>query len=203
MENRDSDTARIDAGFLVAVRSFHAFAEEIGRVSCTSFAQNAKLMDELGAARGVGEVVAIQTKFATGMLETINEQFQRMLSHMAEIPAGFAARAPAISAMQGMGSAATPAVPATDTAGKVAVHGPQAESAARPTRSDPQAALVLAGRAESATAQQSAKIDGDALQELAKVAAELRRTEAQAGKDIGADNDPRVAPDAGRGPQRA
>lgn len=59
MENRNSDAAGIDAGFSAAVRSFHAFAEEVGRVSRASFAQNARLVDELGAARDIGDIIAI------------------------------------------------------------------------------------------------------------------------------------------------
>ncbi len=201
MENRDSDSAGIDAGFSAAVRNFHAFAEGMGRVSRTSFAQNAKLMDELGAARGIGDVVAIQMKFATGMLETINEQFQFMLSHMAELPAGFAASAP-VPLAQGTENTAAPAAPAGDAAASAAEQKPRAQPAARRSGNDPRP--TPAGQREPAgIAQPTAKAGRDALQELAKVAAELKRAEAQVRKDVGADNDPGAAPNKGSGPRRA
>jgi hypothetical protein len=95
MENRDSGPAPagIDftaAGFSAAVRNLQVFAEEIGRVSRSSFEQNAKLIDDLSAAREVGDIVAIQTKFMTGMIETFNEQVRLMMSRMANFPLGAA-----------------------------------------------------------------------------------------------------------------
>ena len=91
MENRNSEPAAagIDAaatGFSAAVRNLQVFAEEIGRVSRSSFEQNAKLIDDLSTAREVGDIVAIQTKFMTGMIATFNEHVRVMMSRMANIP---------------------------------------------------------------------------------------------------------------------
>jgi hypothetical protein len=188
MQGRDSDAAGPDAGFSATVRNFHAFAEEVGRVSRTSFAQNAKLMDELGSARDIGDILAIQTKFVTGMSDTFNKQFQSMLSHMAELPAGFAAT---------VENTAAPTARASDAEQK-----PRAEPVEKRTESDPPPPPFDAGQTESAeAAQQTANSGRDALQELAKVAAELRRAEAEARKDVGADND--AAQNTGSGPRRA
>ena len=93
MENQDSGPAPagIDvttSSFSAAVQNLQVFAEEIGRVSRTSFEQNAKLIDDLSTAREVGDIVAIQMKFMTGMLDTFNEQIQLMMSRMANFPLG-------------------------------------------------------------------------------------------------------------------
>jgi hypothetical protein len=93
MENRDSGPAPagIDftaTGFSATVRNLQVFAEEIGRVSRTSFEQNAKLIDDLSTAREVGDIVAIQMKFMTGMLDTFNEQVRLMMSRMGNFPLG-------------------------------------------------------------------------------------------------------------------
>ncbi len=95
MENRDSEPAAagIDmtaTGFSAAVKNLQVFAEEIGRVSRSSFVQNAKLIDDLSTAREVGDIVAIQTKFMTGMIETFNEHVRLMMSRMANFPLGAA-----------------------------------------------------------------------------------------------------------------
>ena len=95
MEDRDSKPALagIDfaaTGFSAALRNLQVFTEEIGRVSRTSFAQNSKLIDELSSARDVGDFVAIQTKFMTGMFETFNEHVRLMMSHMTDLPLGMA-----------------------------------------------------------------------------------------------------------------
>jgi hypothetical protein len=93
MQNRDSESspAGIDlgtTGFSTAARNIQAFAEEIGRVSRTSFEQNAKLIDDLRSARDIEDIFAIQTKFMTGLFETFNEHVRMMMSHMAELPGG-------------------------------------------------------------------------------------------------------------------
>jgi hypothetical protein len=93
MENRDSGPAPagIDltaTGLSAAVQNLQVFAEEIGRASLTSFEQNAKLIDDLSTAREVGDIVAIQIKFMTGMLDTFNEQIRLMMSRMANFPLG-------------------------------------------------------------------------------------------------------------------
>lgn len=93
MENRDSGPAPAGVdltatGFSAAVQNLQVFAEEIGRVSRTSFEQNAKLIDDLSTAREVGDIVAIQMKFMTGMLDTFNEQIRLIMSRMANFPLG-------------------------------------------------------------------------------------------------------------------
>lgn len=93
MENRDSEPAAagIDVtatGFSAAVRNLQVLAEQFDRVSRTSFAQNAKLIDDLTAARDIGDIVAIQTKFMTEMFETFNEHVRLMMSRMADFPVG-------------------------------------------------------------------------------------------------------------------
>jgi hypothetical protein len=93
MENRDSGPAPagIDltaSGLSAAVQNLQVFAEEIGRASLTSFEQNAKLIDDLSTAREVGDIVAIQMKFMTGMLDTFNKQIRLMMSRMANFPLG-------------------------------------------------------------------------------------------------------------------
>jgi hypothetical protein len=103
MENRDSEPgpAGIDlaaTGFSTAARNIQAFAEEFGRVSRTSFAQNTKLIDDLRSARDIEDVFAIQTKFMTDMFEAFNEHVRLMMSHMADVPAGMPKSAESFSA---------------------------------------------------------------------------------------------------------
>ncbi|HKH80649.1 MAG TPA: phasin family protein [Methylovirgula sp.] len=93
METRNSEPAAagIDlaaSGLAAAARNLQVFTEEIGRISRLSFAQNAKLIDELSAARDIGDIVAIQTKFMTGMFETFHEQVRLMMSRLADHAAG-------------------------------------------------------------------------------------------------------------------
>ncbi len=196
MENRNSDAAGIDVGFSAAVRNFHAFAEEVGRVSRISFEQNAELIDALGAARDVGDIVAIQTKFMTGVFEAFNEQFKLMMSHMAEFPAGFVAPAPAApSVAGGEGAAATQASNAA-----ASVTEPMPESEPMRPQSDSQPAP--AGEKESTELAQQ-KSSSDPWQELAKIAAELKRAEAQVQKDVPAGRGPDATQGAGTGTRRA
>jgi energy-coupling factor transporter transmembrane protein EcfT len=93
MDNRSSQPAAagIDwtaGGFAKATRNFQAFAEEIAQISSASFAQSAKLIDELKSARDIGDIVAIQTKFMTGMFETFNEQVRAMMFRMSDFSTG-------------------------------------------------------------------------------------------------------------------
>jgi hypothetical protein len=93
MENRDSEPgiAGVDVtanDFSAVIQNFQVFTEEINRISRTSFEQNAKLIEELSGARDMGDIVAIQKKFMTGMFEAFNENVRLMMSRMAHVPAG-------------------------------------------------------------------------------------------------------------------
>ena len=88
MDNQDSQRSTADwtaTGFAAIVRNMQTFTDEISRLSRVSFAQNAKLIDELSAARDMSDLVAIQAKFMTGVFERFNEQF-RLMAQMVEVP---------------------------------------------------------------------------------------------------------------------
>lgn len=113
MENRQSEPAAAGSewaasGFATALRNLQVFAEEFGRMSQFSFSQNAKLIDELGSARDVGEIVAIQTKFMAGMIETFNEQVRLIMSHMADLHIGMSGSPETLREAEPVGAAAAP-----------------------------------------------------------------------------------------------
>lgn len=181
MENRDSGPAKIDVatGFSAAVQSFQAFADEIGRISQLSFAQNAKLIEDLTNARDIGDLLAIQTKFAAGSFETFQEQFKLLMSRMAEFQGAdrFAEAWPGASVAQNVEKAVESAPP-TEPSASSATDLP---TEAAQTSDEATVLGAVEEEEDSAieSARQTTKAGREAWQELAKVAAELIRAESE------------------------
>lgn len=184
MQNQDPEPAiagiDLTNSFSAALRNFHSVAEEIGRISRSSFAQNAKLIDDLSAARDMSDVVAIQTKFVTGMFETFNEQVRLLMSQMAEIPGNVSPRAetPAAQAQDPQKPAAPDVSAIADEPGMhetSADAGPAASKAEQDLAEAADAAAQSLVEATSDSLRLTAKASRDAWQELAKAAAELLR----------------------------
>lgn len=215
MENRDSGGIDVTAGFAAAVRNFHAFAAEIGRLSHRSFAQNAELAENLIAARDIGDIVAIQTRFVAGLFETFQEQLKLLTAWLVELPGTHfgSPEAPAVQDIEetagGLEKTAEPAEPsvgsaidspstlpeAAQTADEAPVQAADAtnetqeveeteetgEEEAEEKEVEPEAEAGEPEEEESlgATLQHTARAGREAWQELAKVAAELMRAEAE------------------------
>jgi hypothetical protein len=181
MENRDSGPPKIDVatGFSAAAQSFQAFADEIDRISQLSFAQNAKLIQDLTNARDIGDLLAIQTKFAAGLFETFQEQFKLLMSRMAEFQGAdrFAEAWPGASVAQNVEKAVESAPP-TEPSGSSATDLP---TEAAQTSNEATVLGAVEEEEDSAieSARQTTKVGREAWQELAKVAAELIRAESE------------------------
>jgi hypothetical protein len=180
MEDRDSKpaSAGIDfaaTGFSAALRNLQVFTEEIGRVSRTSFAQNSKLIDELSGARDVGDFVAIQTRFMTGMFETFNEQVRLMMSHMADLPLGMAFPAEVLS------GAAADSVQRAKSAVEEATASTMPDAGLEPHTNG--AAGPADAQTGSEAAQTAAQAGGDAAQTALEAGSEAAQTTVEAGSE--------------------
>jgi hypothetical protein len=166
MENRDSEpgAAGVDVtanDFSAVMQNFQVVAEEIGRISRTSFEQNAKLIEELSGARDMGDVVAIQKKFMTGMFEAFNENVRLMMSRMAHVPAGMTEFAETWH----------------ETGADLARDSEKASAAGEDMLQAGADCAQEAAQSGAEAVELSAKAGRDAWQELAKAAAELLKAE--------------------------
>ncbi len=77
-------------GFSAASKTMQVFIDELTQITQKNFAQTTKIVEELQAARSIGDLLSIQSRFVQETFEAFNERLHRMSALMAEMPAELA-----------------------------------------------------------------------------------------------------------------
>jgi hypothetical protein len=80
------DLSAAASGFSTASRAMQVFSEELALITQQNLEQTMKVMEELKAARGMSDLLAIQTKFVQDTFETFRKRLHRMSALMADFP---------------------------------------------------------------------------------------------------------------------
>ncbi|MGO9006743.1 MAG: phasin family protein [Beijerinckiaceae bacterium] len=78
------------SGFSAASKTMKVFVDELAQITQKNFTQTTKIIEELQAARNIGDLLSIQSKFVQETFEAFNERLHRMSALMAELPNEFA-----------------------------------------------------------------------------------------------------------------